>query len=129
MLIFYGIISPWKQELFNSIDIDIKVSDGVNERCYSVPISLENITTTSDLTLSYLAISSRIRYLFINLQTNSIFKFYFRDLELDENNKDEVIKLATKYGLVSKYTSFVAIEERSEPISDSMNRVDIDISK
>ena len=129
MLIFYGIISPWKQELFNSIDIDIKVSDGVNERCYSVPISLENITTTSDLTLSYLAISSRIRYLFINLQTNSIFKFYFRDLELDENNKDEVIKLATKYGLVSKYTSFVAIEERSESISDSMNRVDIDISK
>lgn len=59
-----------------------------------------------------------------------------RDLESGENeieknggkkdtHKDAIVERALEYTVASKHTSFVAIEERDEPVLDDMKKVDV----
>jgi hypothetical protein len=59
-----------------------------------------------------------------------------RDLETAENleeattgkpntKKDDIVTRALEYSLASKHTSFVAVEERDEPVLDAMEKVDV----
>jgi len=53
-------------------------------------------------------------------------KAYIKKLELDtKTNKDSIIKLGTKWGIVTKYTSFIAIEERTENVSGTLKNINI----
>ncbi|KAL6055822.1 von Willebrand factor A domain-containing protein 5A [Balamuthia mandrillaris] len=72
-----------------------------------------------------------------NCQGNIIHRFAARSIVQDlegllarssdsaEQVKDEVIRLATSYGLVTKYTSFVAIAEGDEAAEGTMKHINI----
>eukprot|EP01124_Arcella_intermedia_P027044 TRINITY_DN5211_c0_g1_i2.p1 TRINITY_DN5211_c0_g1~~TRINITY_DN5211_c0_g1_i2.p1 ORF type:complete len:873 (+),score=253.22 TRINITY_DN5211_c0_g1_i2:41-2659(+) len=48
-------------------------------------------------------------------------KSYTKALELAKENRQSVVQLGVQWGLVTKYTSYVAIDEREEATFDTMN--------
>jgi len=53
-------------------------------------------------------------------------KSYIRKLEEDSKlNKELIIRLGTNWGLVTKHTSFIAIEERTQEVTGTLQRVDV----
>ena len=49
-------------------------------------------------------------------------------MEVKNKDKKEIEDFALKFNLVSKYTSFVAIEERDESIENSMEKVEVNVT-
>eukprot|EP01124_Arcella_intermedia_P037149 TRINITY_DN987_c0_g1_i12.p1 TRINITY_DN987_c0_g1~~TRINITY_DN987_c0_g1_i12.p1 ORF type:complete len:848 (+),score=254.79 TRINITY_DN987_c0_g1_i12:225-2546(+) len=51
---------------------------------------------------------------------------YASSLELDEKaNKDKIVKLGTEWGLVTKYTSYVAIEDKDYATISTMQKLNV----
>ena len=57
------------------------------------------------------------------LAASGLIQHLSHDKELSKQNKEEIVRLGVRYGLVSEYTSFVAVNERTEAVEGTLVQV------
>jgi len=119
--IVYGFIDNFSKEAVVSNTIELIGTSPKGK--FKTTVSIDWSSITSGTLIRTLAAREMIRDLEQNisyLHENEELKKNIN--ELAKSVKNEIIYLACNYGLASKYTSFIAVEERDAPTIGSMQK-------
>uniref|UniRef100_A0A6B2KX07 VWFA domain-containing protein n=1 Tax=Arcella intermedia TaxID=1963864 RepID=A0A6B2KX07_9EUKA len=103
-ILIYGFLSGIKN--FNDQKVTITGTTGQQTHTWEIPITKKDLIEGS-------------------LVHRLTARQYIQALELTKSNKDKIVELGIEWGLVTKYTSYIAIEERETATISHLQKINV----